>query len=110
MRAMVSFLELELEEEEDESEDLEQPVKRKEKIKQERTERTERGCDLEGESLLDSLNGRLRLRLRLGLRVGEVMRSWLVVRSMGEFGIGGGAWSIFLEVRKPSRRGGGVHR
>jgi hypothetical protein len=65
MRAMVSFLELEPEEEGEESEDLEQPVKRKDKIKQERTERTERGCDFEGESLLDPPNGRLRLRLRL---------------------------------------------
>jgi hypothetical protein len=50
MRAMVSFLELEPEEEGEESEDLEQPEKRKDKIKQERTpinreqaERTERG-------------------------------------------------------------------
>jgi hypothetical protein len=39
---MVSFFELELEAEE-ESEDLEQPVKKRQRIKQERTERTERG-------------------------------------------------------------------
>jgi hypothetical protein len=42
MRAMVSFLELDAEGEEEESEDLEQPVKRNERIKQERAERTER--------------------------------------------------------------------
>jgi hypothetical protein len=43
MRAMVSFLELEPEEEEEESEDLEQPLRKNERIKQERTEITERG-------------------------------------------------------------------
>ena len=61
---MVSFLELEPEEG-GESEDLEQPVKKKERIKQKVTKRTKRVCDFEGESLLDPLNGRLRLRLRL---------------------------------------------
>jgi len=43
MRAMVSFLELEPEGEEEESEDLEQPVKRNERIKQKLTKGTKRG-------------------------------------------------------------------
>jgi hypothetical protein len=43
MRAIVSFLELEPEEVGEESEDLEQPVRKSERIKQEITEKTERG-------------------------------------------------------------------
>jgi hypothetical protein len=44
MRAMVSFLEVESEGEDEGSEDLEQDVRRNERIKQERTERTEKGA------------------------------------------------------------------
>ena len=42
IRAMVSFLPLELDEEGESDEDLEQPMKNKERIKQEITERAER--------------------------------------------------------------------
>src|SRR5262249_55463732 len=107
---MVSFLLVEPGGGEEESEeDLEQPERKKEGIKQKVTKKTKNGleCLMRFAPLRP---GNRRLRLRLGLRVEQIMRSLQVVYLMGEFGVGGGVWSIFLEWRNWSGRGGGVRR